>query len=755
MSAGGSRRPRRGHRAGQVQAASKKELIARSVQSAQHCLQNRDYGTAYAHFLLVLSLAPELKDGFKETFQYSLLKWAEELYALNRNRDLFNCYEQALELFPSDDVICNSMGEQLFRLGFRDEAAGYFHKAVKLNPNSDAKENFYRVANWLVERWHFIMLNDTKRNQMYQKAIQKAVRTGSKTVLDIGTGTGILSMFARHAGAPHVYACELSKTMYELAREVVAANQMEGQIKLLHMKSHDVQIPGHIPERVSLVITETVDAGLFGEGIVESLIHAWKHLLLPPKPKEACGEGYGQVIPAAAVIYGMAVECPEIRRHHRVGVREVAGVTLGGAVQFWGPVHSNHTSDDVTEPYATEKMSRVPGGYRALSRPFQAMTVDFNNLQDLENIAAGKVCRISLPVNEQGKLDALMTWFVLQLDDEHSLSTGPSEETCWEQAVYPVQNFLDEDYFVSPGDTVVLDVSCPDCYLRMDIVTVSKAGDVDSGNIGNVSDSMILGNEAELCDALASLHTVNTQDRLQQKCILESSEMALLNNVKYHESFKSAIGKVVSSLIPRESCSSHSINSDPMNEEDPPQPATEVPLYVLDVSEGFSILPLIAGQLGQVKSYSSVEKEQHCVALEKLSERNGLAKETLEFWLSQLEADDDVLQRPKSDDMWSIIILDVIETCGLIRQEVMEKAAIARCLLQSGGKIFPQSVVMHGLLVESQSLLQESAVQGTEPTLGFSIAPFINQFKVTCSQWFISDSILSKRNNHCIRVHMP
>lgn len=35
--------------------------------------------------------------------------------------------------------------------------------------------------------------------------------------------------------------------------------------------------------RVSLVVTETVDAGLFGEGIVETLIHAWKNLLLEPK----------------------------------------------------------------------------------------------------------------------------------------------------------------------------------------------------------------------------------------------------------------------------------------------------------------------------------------------------------------------------------------------------------------------------------------------------------------------------------------
>lgn len=51
----------------------------------------------------------------KETFQYTLFQWAEELDALNRIQDLLGCYEQALELFPDDEVICNSMGEHLFR----------------------------------------------------------------------------------------------------------------------------------------------------------------------------------------------------------------------------------------------------------------------------------------------------------------------------------------------------------------------------------------------------------------------------------------------------------------------------------------------------------------------------------------------------------------------------------------------------------------------------------------------------------------
>ncbi|KAB0370222.1 hypothetical protein FD755_018184 [Muntiacus reevesi] len=729
-------RPRRGARSG-AGAAGRDELVSRSLQSAEHCLGSQDFGTAYAHYLLVLSLAPELKDDVKETFQYTLFRWAEELDALSRTQDLLGCYEQALELFPDDEVICNSMGEHLFRMGFRDEAAGYFHKAVKLNPDfNDAKENFYRVANWLVERWHFIMLNDTKRNTIYNAAIQKAVCSGSKSVLDIGAGTGILSMFARKAGAPSVYACELSKTMYELACDVVAANKMEEGIKLLHMKSLDIKIPKHIPERVSLVVTETVDAGLFGEGIVESLIHAWEHLLLQPKTKGENGncEKYGKVIPASAVIFGMAVECAEIRRHHRVGVKDVAGICLPTNVKFQSPAYSSVDGEETIEPYTTEKMSRVPGGYLALTECFEIMTVDFNNLQELKSLATKKPDKIGIPVTKEGTLDAIVVWFVLQLDDEHSLSTSPSEETCWEQAVYPVHDLA--DYWIKPGDQVMMEVSCQDCYLRIQSINVFHSEhEMEVGkSFTRNKDLLSFGNEAELCSALANLQT-SKPDVVEQTCVLESTEIALLNNIPYHEGFKMAMKKVLSSLTPEklgQAMDTQCQNKEMSCESGPSDADRSIPepLYVLDVSEGFSVLPVIAGTLGQVKPYSSVEKDQHRVTLDLICEANHFPKDTLEFWLRHVEDESAVLQRPKSDKLWSIIILDVIEPSGLIQQEIMEKAAISRCLLQSGGRIFPQHVLMLGLLVESQTLMEESAVQGAERTLGFTIAPFINQFQV-------------------------
>ncbi|XP_069878276.1 protein arginine N-methyltransferase 9 [Dipodomys merriami] len=727
-------RPRSRPRRGAAIAAGRDELVSRSLQSAEHCLGARDFGTAYAHYLLVLSLAPELKDGVKETFQYTLFKWAEELDALNRIQDLLSCYEQALELFPDDEVICNSMGEHLFRMGFRDEAAGYFHKAVKLNPEfNDAKENFYRVANWLVERWHFIMLNDTRRNLAYNAAIQKAVCSGSKSVLDIGAGTGILSMFAKNAGALSVYACELSKTMYELARDVVSANKMDTGIKLLHMKSLDLEIPKHIPERVSLVVTETVDAGLFGEGIVESLIHAWEHLLLPPKTKGENGncEKYGKVIPANATIYGLAVECAEIRRHHRVVVKDVAGIHLPPNVKFQSPAYSSLDAEETVEPYTTEKMSRISGGYLALTECFEIMKVDFNDLQELKNLTTKTPGQISIPVIKEGTLDAIVVWFVLQLDEEYSLSTSPGEETCWEQAVYPVQDLA--DYWVKPGDHITMEASCQDCYLRINVLALDHEMEVVKSFTRN-KDLLSFGNEAELCSALANLQT-SKPDCVEQMCILESTEIALLNNTSYHEGFKMAMKRVLSSLAPEKLCQAmdtqcqdnevHCGTGQSYTAQDIPEP-----FYVLDVSEGFSVLPIIAGTLGQVKPYSSVEKDQHRTALDLISEANHFPKETLEFWLRHVEDESAVLQRPESDKLWSIIILDAIEPSGLIQQEIMEKAAISRCLLQSGGKIFPQYMLMFGMLVESQTLLEESAVQGTDRTLGLNIAPFINQFQV-------------------------
>lgn len=41
---------------------ARNEMVWRSLESAQQCLLNQDYGTAFVHYLLALNLAPGLRD---------------------------------------------------------------------------------------------------------------------------------------------------------------------------------------------------------------------------------------------------------------------------------------------------------------------------------------------------------------------------------------------------------------------------------------------------------------------------------------------------------------------------------------------------------------------------------------------------------------------------------------------------------------------------------------------------------------------
>lgn len=65
----------------------------------------------------------------------------------------------------------------------------------------------------------------------------------------------------------------------------------------------------------------------------------------------------------------------------RVGIKDVAGISLPANVKFHSPACYSVDAEETVEPYTTEKMSRVSGGYLALTEHFEIMTVDFNNLQ--------------------------------------------------------------------------------------------------------------------------------------------------------------------------------------------------------------------------------------------------------------------------------------------------------------------------------------------------------------------------------------
>lgn len=74
----------------------------------------------------------------------------------------------------------------------------------------------------------------------YQRAIESNPEDfQGKVVLDIGCGTGILSLFAARAGAKHVYAVDNAEIAL-FAKEIVRANGYEDKITVYKGKIEEI-----------------------------------------------------------------------------------------------------------------------------------------------------------------------------------------------------------------------------------------------------------------------------------------------------------------------------------------------------------------------------------------------------------------------------------------------------------------------------------------------------------------------------------
>ena len=81
-----------------------------------------------------------------------------------------------------------------------------------------------------IPSWHYDMLLDSQRNDAYERAIKNAIESkrafGEKDLLalDVGAGSGLLSMLAARAGADKVVSVEMSQHMCDVGEECTVMN---------------------------------------------------------------------------------------------------------------------------------------------------------------------------------------------------------------------------------------------------------------------------------------------------------------------------------------------------------------------------------------------------------------------------------------------------------------------------------------------------------------------------------------------------
>ncbi|XVF88425.1 hypothetical protein PTKIN_Ptkin19aG0050200 [Pterospermum kingtungense] len=121
------------------------------------------------------------------------------------------------------------------------------------------------------------MLCDRVRMDAYYNAVfQNKHHFQGKTVLDVGTGSGILAIWSAQAGARKVYAVEATK-MTEHARSLVKANNLQDIVEVIEGSMEDVVLP----EKVDVIISEWMGYFLLRESMFDSVICARDRWLKP------------------------------------------------------------------------------------------------------------------------------------------------------------------------------------------------------------------------------------------------------------------------------------------------------------------------------------------------------------------------------------------------------------------------------------------------------------------------------------------
>lgn len=106
----------------------------------------------------------------------------------------------------------------------------------------------------------FNCLIDRKRTLAFRNAIKKTVRQGN-VVADMGTGSGILAMFAADAGAKRVYAIENDQKNFRALKDTISLNGYEEIITLIKGDA----TTAHLPEKVDVIIGEMIATALIEE----------------------------------------------------------------------------------------------------------------------------------------------------------------------------------------------------------------------------------------------------------------------------------------------------------------------------------------------------------------------------------------------------------------------------------------------------------------------------------------------------------
>ncbi|XP_041857872.1 protein arginine N-methyltransferase 2 [Melanotaenia boesemani] len=280
-------------------------------------------------------------------------------------------------------------------------------------------------------RLHLEMLSDRSRTETYRQVIlSNSSSLRNKVVMDLGCGTGIISLFCAQLAQPSkVYAVEAS-SMAEYTRQLVKQNGCEEVVTVLQGRAEELELP----EQVDILVSEWMGNCLLFEFMVESVLVARDRWL----------RNGGIMWPSSAAF--TLVPCQ-------------AESYYAEKMAFWeSPYGLDFTPLQILaqqEFFTKPKFSHILEPNDCLSAPCDVICLDMYTLQvtDLEEMKG----EFQFCVERSGVFHGFTAWFTVHFESLEAggataeLNTGPSSEsTHWKQTLF----MLDRPISVCTGDSI-------------------------------------------------------------------------------------------------------------------------------------------------------------------------------------------------------------------------------------------------------------------------------------------------------------
>jgi protein arginine N-methyltransferase 1 len=275
---------------------------------------------------------------------------------------------------------------------------------------------------------HEEMLKDEVRTKSYRNAIlnNKHLFKG-KVVLDVGCGTGILSMFAAKAGASQVIGIDYSDIIIQ-AKQIVKNNNLDDVVTLIQGKVEEVQLP---VDKVDIIISEWMGYCLLYESMLQTVIFARDKWLKPD----------GILMPDKSTIYITAIEDAEYKEDK---------------INFWDNVYGFNMSC-IKRLALQEPLVDVVEANQVMASAHKLLTLDLSTIKN-EDLS------FVVPFRLIAARDDFCHAFVVYFDIEFSkclkkiyFSTGPhAQYTHWKQTVF----YLEDVLSMKKGEEIRGEFSC-------------------------------------------------------------------------------------------------------------------------------------------------------------------------------------------------------------------------------------------------------------------------------------------------------